>query len=263
MSDQFSVGNAISGIAQMGQQGIQNALTRQQYTQNAIGIQNAQAGQAANALVSQAIDPATGTFSPSKYNQLLASSPAAKYAALAASQAGATNQQTALSNQSQQMQNGIQHFRWGGNLASAYSVNPPTIKQMQSDVADGINSGMTDAADGAQMMSQVPFDQPVSAQKAFWQNIALRANAQAGQIAQSLAQMTPVSGPGGTTFLQTNQAAPGYNGPGTVVTPGAPPTTTIVDPNNPTQTKYLGNAPPVIIPPGGPPNGQLATQSQM
>jgi hypothetical protein len=116
-----------------------------------------------------------------------------------------------------------------------------------------IADGVVDPSTAAQMASSVPFDQPVSVQQQFWKGHAQTYAAAAGAVTRFLPQTASVSGPGGTVITSDNPLAPGFAGPGTVITPGVSPTTPTTDANgNPI---YAPAAPPSVIPAGGAPGG--------
>ena len=231
---QNSFGNALLGAAQAG-----SAL---------YNFQKQGAELAAGQDFQKAIGP-DGQLSVPAYNKLLAGDPRAALAALDSSQAGQTNQATALSNQQAEIANTAARVGYIGNLFTGYTENAPTMKGFQSDIADGIRQGIIDPQTGAQILATSP--DPSSPEFAsFAKAEAQHMAAAAGQIARFLPQTQSVSGPGGTVITSDNPLAPGFAGPGTVVTPGVSPTTTTTDANgNPI---YAPAAAPTVIAPGAP-----------
>lgn len=268
---QYSIGNALTGMAQMGQMGIQNALNRQQMTQNNLLIQNTLAKRAAGADFQKAIDPTTGQLSPTKYNQLLAADPQATFAAAPSSQAGLGNQTTQLDNQAHQITNKAAQLGFLANTATGYAENPPTLKQMQSDLADGVAQGLYDPSVAAGILAKSP-DPTEDPQgfKSFWTNEAQHLSAAHGEVARFLPSATPINAGGQTIMGQANPLAPGYTAPGSVVTSTPNPEfmstpQTVVAPNGNSVTgtpAQLGIPIPKasIAPPGNPvagPGGAL------
>lgn len=195
------------------------AITNAAQTGNALySLRQNQAGMAAGQDFQQAIDPNTGQLDSKKYNALLAADPRASLAAVQSSQAGQNNQATQLTNQQQQIQNGLSHLTYAANLATGYAESPPTKKQVISDLADGMNEGTIDATTAAKMASDPPFDAPQSVQQAYWKQKAQASSAAIGQVSRFLPTQVPIGAGGSTIVGQGNPLAPGYTAPGSVVT---------------------------------------------
>lgn len=196
---QFNIGNALT---QMGQNQ-QNALT----TYADLRARNMANQQTASQMAAQAdwqkaYDPTTGQYSPQKYNALVAADPAARYAAQDATQAGQANLASQLANQGAQIKNAYSKVSYLADMATGYAENQPSAKQMQSDFADGINQGLIDPTEGAQILSMVPSDPTQAA--AWWKNEAQHLSANAGQIGRFLPQPETVNTGGGTQFVNAS-----------------------------------------------------------